>query len=929
MRTRNLQRWLGLLVPLTIAACGGGGGEDSDGSGPTIPVTTTRYEVRFSSDQVIAATAAPSSVTATADLSTARGDGTTASGSVTVSGTTATAVTVNAGFAGENGPVAISLAGGSGGTWNVPAGTELDDADFFRLDASGYYVSIRTPEGELRGQILPPGWLSAMVTLDDDQVIPAASSSGTAVAGFSLHPATGRLRLRMTIGGVSDILSAGLRTAIAGSRGDVAVAMEASASDPDVWGTRDINNVDAGDILTQTGIDLLSSGALYFGVATAANPDGELRGQVVDDSIAVVDVPLVDYQVVSSEAPVDSDAQGVATVTWVSALQRLGVAVNTDLASAIGVSVHQGAPGENGPPVLTLIPDVTLSGNWFVPPTNITADQAAALDAGNLYVQIVTDAYPEGELRGQVSLDPPGSPAVIAAVTDPQSLRQTPIDAGGGELALTATNGSQVTATIRDFTVLDMTEFSMTEIVSVSGFPEGTRLLAAAQMGPAGRHFAQPVTMTFDVTGLRSPESVLVGFRTDDNGTDLRLMPLRDALGESGRVSTARTGTQVELDVLGFSNIGVIEIPADNVPTFSFEVISQQPEPDFDDEMILDFFNAVLDTDLSVEDINALSDERMAELIRNRRSELLALLSDFVVRPSLTTDDRDEYLGLYLAYLYTVIPDSFDNPLTSTREQEIVFGNLVTLSEVYGAGLHLQCFVDPAGIESVLEEVSVLLVLRVGEELLAGNPDVSFDDIVARAKEISRCYDQAVLDAYFQSFDVPVGDEMSGIASNIISLTVDNLAGTTSTGDIPDMPASLQLIEPRLVSTSPLTFEFKEASDTMLGLYDDTVRLVFDEPNGTDRSGRLEFADEEVFTHVPSAAEQEDGELPLVTIRLENTATGTILAGPTSLDFAYTFHSRETTNAQLENLTRGLQGDLQVGKSFTPESFAAEIELYD
>jgi hypothetical protein len=60
------------------------------------------------------------------------------------------------------GPVIVPLTqtpAGSG-TWVVPAGTVLTDAQIARLRAGGYYVNVHTtlnPQGEIRGQLLPPG----------------------------------------------------------------------------------------------------------------------------------------------------------------------------------------------------------------------------------------------------------------------------------------------------------------------------------------------------------------------------------------------------------------------------------------------------------------------------------------------------------------------------------------------------------------------------------------------------------------------------------------------------------------------------------------------------------------------------------------------------------------------------------------------------
>lgn len=399
----------GLACVLLIAACGGGGEDGDGGTGPGIPVTTTDYTVYFSADQLVDGTAVPGSVTATASLTSARSDDIVATGSVTVSGATATAVTVNVGYAGENGPVALALANSGGNTWQLPSGTELDDNEYSRLGLAGYYVSIQTAQGELRGQILPPGWVAVVFDMDASGVVPSAISTGSAKAGFAFNPTTGQARARITVTGISDAISASIRNAIAGARGNVVIGLEQDATRPNVWGTIDINSPNSGNRLGTTGLDYLMSGRLYFSLETASNMEGELRAQILDESSGVLDIHLTDTEVVTAGSPVVSDATGVASVTWMEFSQNLAVAVTTDVQNAVSIAVHQGPAGEIGPLLITLAPDVTLPGNWFSPVTELTAEQAGAFQAGNTYVNVTTAQNPEGELRGQIVESQPGA----------------------------------------------------------------------------------------------------------------------------------------------------------------------------------------------------------------------------------------------------------------------------------------------------------------------------------------------------------------------------------------------------------------------------------------------------------------------------------------------------------------------------------------
>ena len=63
--------------------------------------------------------------------------------------------------------------------------------------------------------------------------------------------------------------------------------------------------------------------------------------------------------------------------------------------------IHQGAKGANGPVIVPL----TKSGDTYTVPAGakLNASQLAALKAGGLYVNVHSDKYKGGEVRGQLN----------------------------------------------------------------------------------------------------------------------------------------------------------------------------------------------------------------------------------------------------------------------------------------------------------------------------------------------------------------------------------------------------------------------------------------------------------------------------------------------------------------------------------------------
>lgn len=103
----------------------------------------------------------------------------------------------------------------------------------------------------------------------------------------------------------------------------------------------------------------------------------------------------------------DQEVPAVTTPAWgsgqftVNEDMTISGSVKTTGVKATAAHIHEGAPGVNGAVAVPL----TMKGDneWVVPAgAKLTMAQMDALKAGNLYVNVHSDAHKGGEIRGQL-----------------------------------------------------------------------------------------------------------------------------------------------------------------------------------------------------------------------------------------------------------------------------------------------------------------------------------------------------------------------------------------------------------------------------------------------------------------------------------------------------------------------------------------------
>lgn len=157
--------------------------------------------------------------------------------------------------------------------------------------------------------------------------------------------------------------------------------------------------------LTPGDVSALRAGRVYVNIHTAANPAGEVRGQV--DIVDKQEVTMRAGQEIPPPTGVPLKAKGGFTVTVTrsglatSMRWRLGWFSLTGRPTA--AHLHLGVRGKQGAVI------VFLCGTTKVPcrnnrggVTKLSAAQAQALEKGGIYVNLHTKKNPGGEVRGQL-----------------------------------------------------------------------------------------------------------------------------------------------------------------------------------------------------------------------------------------------------------------------------------------------------------------------------------------------------------------------------------------------------------------------------------------------------------------------------------------------------------------------------------------------
>lgn len=267
----------------------------------------------------------------------------TISGVVVTNGIVGTAAHIHDGLPGVNGPVIIPLAGGPT-VWTVPDGTTLTDAQIARLNAGAYYFNVHTaalPDGEIRGQL---NQQVRFALLNGANEVPAVTTTASGTGVLALDPATNQISGFVKTSGVSGT-AAHIHEAAVGVSGPVIVPLTESPAGSGLW------VVPAGQILTVSQAASFNAGNLYYNVHSLANPDGEIRGQILPATVKIGNAALVGTKEVP---PVSTSASGTGIISLNSITKQVNGNIKTTGIVGTAAHVHEGVAGANGPVIVPL-----------------------------------------------------------------------------------------------------------------------------------------------------------------------------------------------------------------------------------------------------------------------------------------------------------------------------------------------------------------------------------------------------------------------------------------------------------------------------------------------------------------------------------------------------------------------------------------------
>lgn len=293
----------------------------------------------------------------------------------------------------------------------------------------------------LLGLLAFPGLVAAadpdarLAALDGASEVPAVATAATGAGWVAISADSTSITYHVEYSGLSGALAAAhIHLGAPGIAGGVLFPLVGGASPMD--GVLTAADFSATGSVTSFAAALVAirAGGTYFNLHTAANPAGEIRGNL----ITTTDAFEADINGAQEVPAVSTSATGSGLVVFSADDSTVWYRVDySGLSGAVAAAhIHLGDLGANGGVLFPLSGAASpmlgvLTSADFTATGSVTAyaGAVAALKSGRTYVNIHTAATPSGEIRGQLG----GVPAP-AATPPPTSTVDGSSDVTGGAL---------------------------------------------------------------------------------------------------------------------------------------------------------------------------------------------------------------------------------------------------------------------------------------------------------------------------------------------------------------------------------------------------------------------------------------------------------------------------------------------------------------
>jgi len=314
------------------------------------------------------------------------------------------------GSVGESGPVVKTLttlffANTAIGTWGFSDPQPFNDSLYRALFDGKIYVNIHTasaPAGLIRGQLKVSSGAGFSTVMEGSQEVPPVNTGAKGAGAFTLTP--NGLIFNITVNGLSGpITGAHFHVASIGAAGpvvkDITPNIENGSHIRGLWNELTMGSDDS---LFRA----LVTGRIYVNVHTSANPNGEIRGQVMlAEGIGLI----AELDGAQETPPVNTPAKGTTSASLTNAGLIFFSSVDSLSGPITSVHFHNAPIGVSGNIVKDLfstldpVNNKNLKGVWRRTDNQPLVDfLKAELVGNNIYINYHTAANPNGEIRGQL-----------------------------------------------------------------------------------------------------------------------------------------------------------------------------------------------------------------------------------------------------------------------------------------------------------------------------------------------------------------------------------------------------------------------------------------------------------------------------------------------------------------------------------------------